>query len=334
MKFFLITVLSSLLTLSSFANETYYTSGAGNGEWNDPASWTLTENGTDPAGVPTIEDDVVIRHYLTHKTITDYTHEGNVTIQAGGTYELLTGIESNGTYFFSGNVFAVAGVLITSSNFHHQPESNDNGKLVFEPSALVFIGGHLILDGKGETELNNGSCGAGQTFGTLFFRSTNSFICGSGSFIIASDIRAWDDAGQEITSYSAALEQVANQMCTEVKLFSSPEACTADQPVVQGMGTLTSPIEDVAFTQKQMKFFPNPATSFENVTLEMEGFDPFESVTLSIMNMMGQVMEQQQVTANGTGTLEHRWNPTLQQGNYVMAVSSEKGKIAKPFFIR
>ncbi len=94
-------ILVILLYTCSFGQDTFYTSGQGKGEWNDPDSWMLDETGSTAGRIPTSEANIIIRHSITHILTASYTHSGNIEVRKGSTFEIM----GEGDYTFTGDLF-------------------------------------------------------------------------------------------------------------------------------------------------------------------------------------------------------------------------------------
>ena len=248
----LITLLCS--SLHFFGQQTYYTTGLGSGEFNDPASWTLTKGTTNtPLEAPSVRDNIEINHYLSHFTEKNYTHYGNVTVGTTGTYEVITGLIDPGAYIFAGEVFNVSGTLITINDFQHQLEGSEgDGVLIFGSTSLIYINGDLVMNASGQAVLNNTSCGAGQTINDLHFKGVGARICGSGTFIVPNKIRAWDAEGAEVRPTQAGVEYIESLICNGFNFFQTSEACEAptSAPIMIGTGQFNIESSIVDFKAK------------------------------------------------------------------------------------
>ncbi len=146
----------------------------------------------------------------------------------------------------------IKGIFESSSDFHHQEEGSlGDGLLYIGPSAIINVGDDLILNGYGQTLMDNASCGNGSAVDDIYFVGEQARICGNGRFIVPNDIRFWLDNGQELTNESAINEQVATQMCRGFTLYGSSEDCSAGTPKITGNADSTFPVEWVDFSAVQ-----------------------------------------------------------------------------------
>ena len=235
MKSLLVLILVSLLTPFVLAQKTYYTTGLGEGAWDDPNSWTLSEGSTNPAGPPEATDHVVISHYLTHYAPANYIHYGSVKVTQAGTYEIIANQAEGDGYTYAGRLFDVYGTLISAGNFHHQlANSKAKGFLVFRPSSLVYFTKDLILDGAGHTIMSNTSCGASQSFRDLHFKNEDVQLYGNGKFSMGGKIRVWNEHGTEQLSDAAIFEQAQKQIGRDFSFYASDADCELEDPFITG----------------------------------------------------------------------------------------------------
>ena len=235
MKKLSLTFLATLLALPFFAQTTYYTSGTGTGLWSDAASWQLEGTENSPAGPPTAADHVVIRHSLTHFAESGYTHKGNVSIEKGATYEIISGFEATDSSIFAGENFDIHGSLITTADFQHQvTDSETNGLLILHPTAMMFLGDDLILEGNAGVVMNNSNCGSANAVQDVCFKGAGAYVCGSGNFVVGREVRAWDVAGKEITTPGQAKTHIESRVCEGFAFFSTSESCKNEEAIVSG----------------------------------------------------------------------------------------------------
>lgn len=203
------------------------------GSWSASDSWSLTIDGPPAFESPSSSDTVYIRHAIIQNTGGTYKHTGNVIIESGAYLHLNTGYGSSNVYKFEGDRFEVYGTLTSTSDFFHQASwSSDYGILILHEGSGFAIGDDLILCGTSETILNTINCGDAGTLDDIYFRGTQSKMCGEGHFIIPDRMRAWDDSKTEITPAST---QIVNQLCAGFQLFDDPGTCTS--PTITGGGT-------------------------------------------------------------------------------------------------
>ena len=226
MKNLLVILLISSLFSSLIAQQTFYTTGLGTGNWSDPNDWSLNEGEPGPVTPPTADDHVVINHHLTHYTSNTYIHTGMVKVNAGGTYEIITPREGANTYTYGGVAFDVSGTLIVSGDFQHQiAGSGAKGRMIFREGALVYLTQDLILNEAAQLIVNHTSCGAGQTFKNLQLRGQYALISGNGKFIVGGQTRVWNRSGEEVLDESAIKERLQQQMAEGFKLYASGSDC-------------------------------------------------------------------------------------------------------------
>lgn len=253
MKFLCLFPTLALLLISSLSFGTDYYSVA-DGEWENASTWSTRENGSGPAGPPNANDNVIIRHSVTHDAGLEYIHYGNVRIEARGIYSVGTGSGISQPYYFAGDLFEVYGSLITSSDFQHQlrpgtgGDGTENGILWVHSTAILNIGDDLILNSSSSTILDNASCGDGWCHDDIYFVGPNASICGNGKFIVPDIIRAWEDVdGSSEHAYEsdAWRTQLENQICNGFSLYGNSETCNTDQPRITGQGSF--PVELLSF---------------------------------------------------------------------------------------
>ncbi|MEL7532163.1 MAG: hypothetical protein AAFN10_12675 [Bacteroidota bacterium] len=203
------------------------------GAWSTSDTWSLSIDGPPAIDSPSSSDTVYIRHSVIHSAGATYKHTGNVFIESDGYLHIDTGSGSSRVYKFEGERFEVYGTLTTSSDFFHQKSwSSEYGILILHEGSGFAVGDDLILCGTSETILNTIACGNASTLDDIYFIGTQSKICGQGNFIIMDRMRAWNDAGTEITPAS---DQIVGQICAGFELFDDPGTCT--NPVIEGGGT-------------------------------------------------------------------------------------------------
>ncbi|MDX2249102.1 MAG: T9SS type A sorting domain-containing protein [Bacteroidia bacterium] len=326
MKNLLFITLLYFFLIPVFSQNTFYTTGLGNGEWSDPQSWSLSENGTEPAGSPLASDHVVIRHYLTHRAEPGYTHTGNVSIQSSGTYEIVTGIENPGPYIFAGELFEAEGTLITISDFYQQnPDTDKNSKLHFISGSLIYINGNLALHGNAEVVADNKTCGATEISGDLWLKSTDVTICGEGSFVVNNRVRAWDVEKIEIEPTPAGLNYIQSLFCKGFNVYQSAEDCENEIPALTGSGLLRP---FVKFESPELELFPNPISG-SNVSLKADGFEADVNVSLTVRNLLGQTISTSSLHTDNEGYISQTLSHNLQPGTYVMIITSSSKRVAK-----
>jgi hypothetical protein len=310
MKPFVLLFLALLTATAALAQRTFYTTGLGSGEWNDPAAWSLHPDQPQSGGVPAATDHVVIRHYLTHRCGEAYLHRGNVRISAGGVYEILSGFDSGAPYAFAGQTFDIAGALITTGDFRFQEAAS--GALTLRNSAQVFIGGNLVLHGSSQVMLEDPACGAVQALGQVDFRSEQAFICGTGGIIAGKGVAVWDRQGLRIADSLKAALAAADRMCQEAAIFASGEACESRTPIAAGK-PLSSPDAPV------LSIFPNPAPAAQ-VYAVAEGFSAAEPVRAEVRSLTGQLLHELTLAADPDGRVRMRSALPLQSGAYILVL--------------
>ncbi|MEO0898885.1 MAG: T9SS type A sorting domain-containing protein [Bacteroidota bacterium] len=221
---------------------TYYT--ISEGDWNQASNWSLTPNGGPALNHPTSTDNVVIRHDISQTRPSGYTFYGNITVNRGAAFRVLTGNGVSEPYIFGGDRFELFGKLISSSDFQHQVRGTDgNGLFYIGEYAILEIGDDLILNASGSTIMENASCGSGAAFDDLYFVGEQARICGNGSFIVPDKLRSWLDDGTELTSSTDVNNQISSQMCTGFTLYGTPGDCDNNDPILVGTSNFSLPVE-------------------------------------------------------------------------------------------
>ena len=248
----------AFLLISSFVFGTDYYS-ISDGDWSDGGTWSLDPNGSSPAGPPSANDNVTIRHSVTHDAGLGYIHYGNILIEATGTYSVGTGGGVSEPYFFAGDVFEVYGRLITSSDFEHQLRpgtggtGEEDGVLLVHATAIMDIGDDLILNSRSYTMLDNAACGDGWCRDDIYFVGPTAQICGDGKFIVPDLIRAWAnvDKSNELDAGSGEWQaQLEGQICKDFSLYGTAQDCNDDNPRFTGQASF--PVELISFEAQVM----------------------------------------------------------------------------------
>ncbi|MEM8890637.1 MAG: T9SS type A sorting domain-containing protein [Bacteroidota bacterium] len=224
-------ILVILLYTCSFGQETFYTSGQGNGEWNDPDSWMLDETGTTAGRIPTAEANIIIRHSITHNLTTSYTHSGNIEVRKGSTFEIM----GEGDYTYTGNLFELKGSLIAGIDLYHKSHNADFSHFVIRNTGLVYALGELHSASGSEILSEQNTCGAFYITDELHIHGENTRMLGEAS-IISGGLRAWKTDGAEITSETEKLEHVSLTLGNNIQIFSSEYDCEYGNTVVSGKG--------------------------------------------------------------------------------------------------
>lgn len=224
-------ILVILLYTCSFGQETFYTSGQGTGEWNNPQSWTLHENGPVANRIPTPESHIIIRHSLTHYIQDAYNHVGTIKIHKGSTYE----IAGEGSYTYAGDLFELKGTLIAATKFYHKSLDSAKSNLVIRNTGLFYALTDFQIESGSEILFEQHVCGAIYVFGTLKIMGENSRMLGQAK-IISGSVRAWQADGTEIDEESELVEHVSLRLGNNIQIFSSEEGCVAGNTVVSGKG--------------------------------------------------------------------------------------------------
>jgi hypothetical protein len=244
----LLTLLIATLLGSTYlsAQQTFYTTGDGTGLWQDSQSWSLSETETVVAGIPGPQDHVVIRHGVTHFPSKNYTHSGNIVIDRQGSYEIVSGLESDGLYTYAGKLIEVTGQLIVTQPFRfQQAHATIESKLIFEPGALATFTRDFTLDGRGQLIANNEACGATKINGNFMVHSDQVNICGQGKIVVNGSFFA-SLAGQDLQG-TAAEDAIRNQLCKGFNFYASDEACANDQPAITGFRTYLPEVDLLSF---------------------------------------------------------------------------------------
>lgn len=242
-------ILAILLYACSYGQETYYTSGQGSGNWNDPGSWMLDEAGTPANSIPSAESNLVIRHSITQVLTEAYTHSGSIQVRKGSTYEIM----GSGDFTFIGNQFELIGNLICAVNLRHKSGEEDQSNLIIRNSGLFYALQDMHIEEGSEFLSEQGVCGAINIHGALNFHGSNYRILGQAK-IICSELKAYDDLGGEILSGGEMNSYVSRQLGNQIEIFSSESACEGGSATVSGKGGHTAKVNVKDFIAIQNEY--------------------------------------------------------------------------------
>jgi hypothetical protein len=327
MKKLSLTFLATLLALPFFAQPTYYTSGTGTGLWSDAASWELEGTENSPVGPPTAADHVVIRHSLTHFAESGYTHSGNVVIEKGATYEIISGFAATDRYVFAGESFDIHGSLITTADFQHQlTNSETHGLLTFHSTAMVFFGDDLILEGNAGVLMNNSKCGSANALEDVCFKGAGAYVCGSGNFVVGGKLRAWNVEGKELTSPEQAEAHIEGRVCEGFPFFSSSESCQNEEALVRGEAQFRLLSFEAASIrgQVELNWSTEDELSEEIFVVERSQDETLYEVvgSLAANGSLGEVADYELADRSPlNGTTYYRLKQTLKDGSFRYSAS-------------
>ncbi|MEL6676853.1 MAG: T9SS type A sorting domain-containing protein [Bacteroidota bacterium] len=223
MKNFLALILATLLLTNLTAQKTFYTTGLGEGSWNDPLSWSVDEVEHISQGIPTAEDHVVIRHYLTQQVGQTYIQLGNVSILPAGTLEIIAGTNTQGRYVLKNATLQVAGSLLVAGTLELR-----DGVLSLEESALAYLMQDLEMHSLSRIILQQQSCGGIMSYGSWKSFGDAFLVCGAGKAIIQQGWTAFDAEGQDLPTPKQQAT-ISENLCESVQLFHSEDHCVSNQ---------------------------------------------------------------------------------------------------------
>jgi hypothetical protein len=243
--------LTLLCTYASSQN-TFYS--VGHGDWANPNNWSITENGSGPAGPPTAQDDIIIRDSIYQITQTGYKHFGNIIIEEAGVFSIFSGWGQSKVYVFAGSLMDIYGTLFTNGDFHQQEAgSGGSGLLILHPTGRIHMGDDLIMNANASAIFDNPECGKAYACDDLYFVGTGASLCGEGSFLLDGKVRIWDNLGNETTNYSAAINSIKQQVCQNFPIYDSKDDCENDDPLLVGSDS-SFPVEFVELKSKPTPF--------------------------------------------------------------------------------
>lgn len=329
MKKTLAFILVILLYTCSFGQETFFTSGQGTGEWNDPQSWTLQEDGPVANQIPNSESHIVIRHTLTHQIDNEYQHLGTVLVRKGGTYEL----SGQGSYSYRGNLFELEGTLISAVNFSHEAETNPLSYLVIRNTGLFYAVADLEVKQGSEILFEQYRCGGIYIFGTLKIWGRESRMLGNAR-IITESVRAWNTDGSEINDENELVEHVALRLGNNISIFKTETDCEAGNTVVSGKGghSIDVDLNDFQAATKDISvdisWETNSLVSLPDFILERawdgEDFSLFQTVSALEINQTEGVYQMAD-NENPGETRKYRLSYTNEHGEQIVLGVIEAG---------
>ncbi|MCB0846788.1 MAG: T9SS type A sorting domain-containing protein [Bacteroidetes bacterium] len=322
----LLLLLLILLSPHSFSQTIYYSVQDGN--WYQPSTWAMNEGGTIPAtSAPTIYDTVYIRDSVYQVVPSGHIHRGNVFIELTGVFDIFSGSGISEPYIFAGDSFAVYGKLFTSSDFHNQVQfanysSPDAfGYLIFGESAIVVIGDDLILNSKSVTQMDNGACGDGTSFDDMYFKGSDSRLCGNGKFFVPDKVRAWDNNNVE---QKPPHPQLVTQICLGFNFYGTQKDCEDEtNPIITGGATF--PVELIDFDARQkgedVEIYWSTAWETNNHFFTVER--SWDGIDYDVVEMVAGAGNSDEVlsykvidTRPGTGKIYYRLKQTDLDGGY------------------
>ncbi|MDX2249101.1 MAG: T9SS type A sorting domain-containing protein [Bacteroidia bacterium] len=233
-----------LFSFSLFSQNTYYSFQ--DGAWSDSNTWSASATGNGPAGPPSASDHVVIRDSVWHSLSASYIHTGNITVAKYARYQINN--SPGEVYIFGGSLFDIFGKVITTGDIANQiPGSPGSGLIVINPWAKLHAGDDIILNAYGSLIIDNPNCGSVQTCDDIYFDGDGSGVCGEGSLLVPGQVRVFDNNGNEITPYPAALAAAANQVCQSFPFYDSKNNCSLQLPLLTGTDN-SFPVELISFT--------------------------------------------------------------------------------------
>ena len=231
----------TLLYAYAISQNTYYS--INKGDWANPNNWAMTQNGSGPAGPPTAQDNIVIKDSIWQVTLTGHKHYGNITIEPTGVFSIFSGWGNKKEYIFAGNVLDIYGSLFANGDFHLQEAgTNGSGVLILHPNGRLHLKDDLIMNAYGSAVLENPECGKAFACDDLYFVGTGATLCGNGSLLVPGQVRIWDNQGNEITNYSAAIAAIKQQICNNFPIYASETDCENKNPSIIGSGS-SFPVE-------------------------------------------------------------------------------------------
>ncbi len=229
-KLILLVALLSMCWSSLLATKVYYTSGAGQGLWQDPNSWILGGSHETPSTPPSADDHVVIRHYLVHRIAGLYEHRGNIKVTNEGMYEVAKAPQADARFQFAGDYLEVVGTFFSATNLALVEASN----LVVHRSAYFYLSGSLIFEGQGGLITESETCGAIEIHQNLEFVSSEAYVSGRARLIVGGTLRLWDENGQAQDPEMGISEQVAERLGEGITIYANVDACGTDLSAWQG----------------------------------------------------------------------------------------------------
>lgn len=224
---------------------TYYSISSG--PWSDPSNWSTHESGSPVSSIaPTPNDDVVIRDNITHSALPGYEHFGNIEVQSGATYFVITGFGVSDPFYFAGGLFEVFGNVIFSSDFHNQrPGTNDYGIVRFNENSTIRIRDDLVVNARSVTIMNNVTCGADAALDDIYYHGEYAQVCGNGNFVVEGTVQARDINGL----FDGKIADPAKQTCAGFDLYASTSDCNNGIVMLSGEGPPPSvfPVEFLEF---------------------------------------------------------------------------------------
>jgi len=223
-KLILLVALLSMCWSSLLATKVYYTSGEGQGLWQDPNSWILGGSNETPSTAPSADDHVVIRHYLVHRITGLYEHRGNIKVTNEGMYEVAKSPQADARFQFAGGYFEVVGTFFSATDLALVEASN----LVVHRSAYFYLSGSLFLEGQGGLISESETCGSLEIHRDLALVSPEAYVSGRTRLIVSGTLRIWDEVGQEVNPETGISEQVTERLGANVTIYANLDACGAD----------------------------------------------------------------------------------------------------------
>ncbi|MEL6134610.1 MAG: hypothetical protein AAFR59_14715 [Bacteroidota bacterium] len=222
MKSFILPIAFLFIVHLASAKQVLYTSGLGDGNWDDPICWK-DANGVHPAQAPQPDDHVVINHYLTHFIEGEYTHAGNVTIGSSGVYEIFSFAAKNSRYIYQGKRLTVAGSMVATLPMELRQASEETmGMLYLAPQGNLTLVDNLYL--VGGLYLERGICGSLHVYQDLYLEKEKSQIWGTGRIIVEGAVSATEN-GSPLTHTDEIQSIIQSQTSKSVSFYRNLTSC-------------------------------------------------------------------------------------------------------------
>lgn len=320
MKKITLSLLLTVISIASFAANTWYTTGL-DSDWDAAKSWSTDPTLIVQSGVPAAGDDIVVRHPLTMVLEATYQHTGALTIETEGILEILS-FEGGTEYIFSGKDFTNEGILMTNVPMVVRSQNQIATSTFFMGEASqVLLGSNLSFLGKVDAHLTNGGCGTMIIQGALSVQGTGVHFYGTGGWVAEGGYRVYDQGNVEIDDSAQRDLLMASFMEAGLSLFSELSMCALNQRGLEGTWEPSYDFEvETEERNNVLGMFPNPQTNGTMLNISGEGFEAEESLSIEIRTMMGQQILSQLTVAdeNGEVHLSTDWN--LEPGQYFVTV--------------
>ncbi|MEZ4777246.1 MAG: T9SS type A sorting domain-containing protein [Bacteroidia bacterium] len=291
MKSLLFFLCFYLFSASIFSQNTYYSLKDGN--WADPNVWATSAIGNGPAGPPTSSDHVIIRDSVWHFPAAGYIHTGNITVAKYAWYQINNSPGS--VYIFGGALLDIFGWVVSTGDLANQvPGSAGSGLIVVNPWAKLHAGHDMILNAYGSLIIDNPNCGAAQTCDGIIFNGDGSGVCGEGALLVPGLVHVYDNSGNEITPYPAALAAAANLVCQNFPFYGSKANCSIQLPILTGTNN-NFPVELISFQAEQIS---------DHIQIKWETASELNNDFFTVERAIGESLFEEIATINGAGNSE------------------------------